>query len=332
MPKDKPIDEQLIKYQSGKVLHDKDKRGKDRPWRKKKLESLKYAEYLKVLEMKKAFKVQDCAETLTFTKNADGKPTLYQCWFCRSRLCPLCNWRRARKNAAQLDMVLREAVKQHPEAQFLFLTLTTKNTVNGQELKEELRKITYVLRQKVLHRKKIKDVLLGYVRSTEVTVNPDDGSYHQHMHVLLMVNNSYFSPDHYMKQAEWTALWKEKMQLDYTPIVHVQKVKPQAKGKEALRSAAAETAKYQTKSKDYLSKDRSDQENIQVVKDLEFALKGTRAIAYAGVLKDIHKQLHLDDPEDGDLVHDQPNDSELAEVVEIMVAQWNFERKNYIWR
>ena len=40
MPKDKPIDEQLINYQIGKVLHDKDKRGKDRPWRKKKLESL----------------------------------------------------------------------------------------------------------------------------------------------------------------------------------------------------------------------------------------------------------------------------------------------------
>lgn len=331
MPKDKPIDEQLIKYQSGKVLHDKDKRGKDRPWRKKKLESLKYAEYLKVLEMKKAFKVQDCAETLTFTKDEAGKPKLYQCWFCRSRLCPLCNWRRARKNATQLDMVLREAVRKYPQAEFLFLTLTTKNTTSAQALKEELRKMTYVLRQNVLRLKKVREVLLGYVRSTEITVNPDDGSYHQHMHVLLMVKKSYFK-HHYLSQADWTDLWKEKMKLDYTPIVHVQKVKPKAKGKEALRSAAAETAKYQTKSKDYLSKDRSDQENVQIVKDLEYALKGTRAIAYAGVLKDIHKQLHLDDPEDGDLVHDQPIDGELAEVVEIMVAQWNYEKKNYIWR
>ena len=332
MPKDKPIDEQLINYQSGKVLHDKDKRGKDRPWRKKKLESLQYAEYLKVLEMKKAFKVQDCAETLTFTKDSNGKPTLYQCWFCRSRLCPLCNWRRARKNAAQLDMVLREAVKQHPEAQFLFLTLTTKNTTSAQELKAELLKLTRVLGQKILRLKKFKKFVLGYVRSTEVTVNPDDGSYHQHLHVLLMVKKSYFSPKHYMKQSDWTELWKKKMNLDYTPIVHVQKVKPKATGKEALRSAAAETAKYQTKSKDYLSKDRTDQENVQVVKDLEFALKGTRAIAYAGVLKDIHKSLHLDDPENGDLLHDKPTDEKTTKVVEIMVAQWSYDKKNYIWR
>ena len=41
--------EQLVKYKSGKVLHDKDRKGKDRPWRRKKLESLRYAEYLKVL-------------------------------------------------------------------------------------------------------------------------------------------------------------------------------------------------------------------------------------------------------------------------------------------
>lgn len=323
--------EQLVKYNSGKILHDKDGRGKDRPWRKKKLESLQYAEYLKILEMKKAFKVQGCAETLTFTKDDSGKPKLYQCWFCRSRLCPLCNWRRARKNATQLDMVLREAVRKYPEAEYLFLTLTTKNTENAKALKDELLKMTRVLGQKILRLKKFKKFVMGYVRSTEITVNSDDGSYHQHLHVLLMVKKSYFK-HHYLSQAEWTDLWKDKMDLDYTPIVHVQKVKPKATGKEALRSAAAETAKYQTKSKDYLSKDRSDQENTQIVKDLEYALKGTRAIAYAGVLKEIHKSLHLDDPENGDLLHDKPTDEKMAKVVEIMVAQWNYEKKNYIWR
>ena len=68
------------------------------------------------------------------------------------------------------------------------------------------------------------------------------------------------------------------------------------------------------------------------MKDLEYALKGTRAIAYAGVLKEIHKSLHLDDPENGDLLHDKPTDEKMAKVVEIMVAQWNYEKKNYIWR
>ncbi len=30
------------------------------------------------------------------------------------------------------------------------------------------------------------------MRSTEVTVNKNDGSYNQHMHVLLCVENAYF--------------------------------------------------------------------------------------------------------------------------------------------
>ena len=30
------------------------------------------------------------------------------------------------------------------------------------------------------------------MRSTEVTVNENDGSYNQHMHVLLCVENAYF--------------------------------------------------------------------------------------------------------------------------------------------
>ena len=36
---------------------------------------------------------------------------------------------------------------------------------------------------------KVKKNLVGFLRSTEVTVNQKDGSYNQHMHVLLCVEN-----------------------------------------------------------------------------------------------------------------------------------------------
>ncbi len=39
---------------------------------------------------------------------------------------------------------------------------------------------------------KVKKNLVGFIRSTEVTVNKNDGSYNQHMHVLLCVENAYF--------------------------------------------------------------------------------------------------------------------------------------------
>nr|WP_320339580.1 DUF4930 family protein [Staphylococcus aureus] len=35
---------------------------------------------------------------------------------------------------------------------------------------------------------KVKKNLIGFLRSTEVTVNKNDGSYNQHMHVLLFIN------------------------------------------------------------------------------------------------------------------------------------------------
>ncbi|MDQ6222640.1 protein rep, partial [Staphylococcus epidermidis] len=42
---------------------------------------------------------QDCAEILEYKQNREtGERKLYRVWFCKSRLCPMCNWRRAMKH------------------------------------------------------------------------------------------------------------------------------------------------------------------------------------------------------------------------------------------
>ncbi len=47
------------------------------------------------------------------------------------------------------------------------------------------------------------------MRSTEVTVNKNDGSYNKHMHVLLCVENAYFrKKENYITQEEWVNLWQ----------------------------------------------------------------------------------------------------------------------------
>ena len=74
--------------------------------------------------------------------------------------------------------------------------------------------------------KKIKKNMLGYLKATEVTVNQKDGSYNQHLHVLVFVKSSYFnSNDNYISQAELTEFWKKALKIDYTPIVNVKAVK-----------------------------------------------------------------------------------------------------------
>lgn len=73
--------------------------------------------------------------------------------------------------------------------------------------------------------------------------------YHPHFHVILMVNKSYLTDStSYISQERWTSLWKESLQCDYTPIVHIQPFRS-AGGKEV-----AEVSKYTVKDNDYLVK------------------------------------------------------------------------------
>lgn len=327
--KDRPVEEK-VSFRSGEEFHDKNSIGKDRPWRQRKIENVRYAEYLKILEFKKHYKVHDCAEEIRYQITENGELKLYQVWFCKSRLCPLCNWRRAVKASKQLEMVLDEAVKRQPKGRFLFLTLTTKNTTDRNELKSELAKMGRAVRNLMRYKKPAKN-LLGYVRSTEITVN-QDGSYHQHMHILIFVKPSYFKgKENYLSQNEWTVLWQRAMKLDYLPIVNIEAVKANnAKGKNSLKASALETAKYQTKSSDYMTQD--DDWNLQVVDDLEFALRGTRQISFAGILKKIRKELRLDDISNGDLVNTDVDNEEITKKVMVAVAKFDFKKQNYFWQ
>ncbi|WP_204190743.1 protein rep, partial [Staphylococcus sp. GDY8P63P] len=89
--------------------------------------------------------------------------------------CPVCNWRRAMKNSYQAQRVIEEVVKEKPKARWLFLTLSTRNAIDGDTLEQSLSHLT-----KSFHRltkyKKVSKNLVGFMRSTEVTVNKNDGS------------------------------------------------------------------------------------------------------------------------------------------------------------
>ncbi|WP_460898733.1 protein rep, partial [Staphylococcus aureus] len=63
--------------------------------------------------------------------NRTGERKLYRVWFCKSRLCPMCNWRRAMKHGIQSQKVVAEVIKQKPTVRWLFLTLTVKNVYDG---------------------------------------------------------------------------------------------------------------------------------------------------------------------------------------------------------
>jgi plasmid rolling circle replication initiator protein Rep len=311
------------------VLNDTRKNGKVNDWRSKKVMNIEYADLLKELRYKKADNVRSCGEVLKFKKREDGSLKLEQAWFCKSRLCPMCNWRRSIKHSRQVIKIVDEAVKKYPKGRFLFWTLTTKNVFTGDGLKDELSRMNTAFNS-MLKYKKVSKNLLGYLKATEVTVNKKDGSYNQHLHILVFVKSTYFSGklNNYISQAELTEFWKKALKIDYTPIVNTKAVKPKATEKEkGVIGAVYETAKYPVKSIDYLTDNH--EENLQRVDDLEKGLKRKRLISFGGIFKEIRKELQLDDVETGDLIKTSSEEDEELTIGQVIVARWNWERKNY---
>lgn len=68
--------------------------------------------------------------------------------------------------------------------------------------------------------------------------------------------------------------------------------------------------------------------NKKRLADLETGLRQKRLISYGGLLKDIHKNLNLDDTEDGDLIH-ADEEEQADEDGYSIIAFWNWERQNY---
>lgn len=234
------------------------------------------------------------------------------------------------KHSAQSQRIIAEVMRRKPKCRWLFLTLSVKNVYDGEDLDKSLREMTLGF-NRLMKYKKVSQNLIGFMRATEVTVNKVDNSYNQHMHVLLCVESSYFrDTENYIPQKQWIGFWRKAMKLDYDPVAYIQIVRPKDKRKTAIESAIAETAKYPIKDTDYRTDD--DNKNIRRVRDLEIGLKKKRMIAYGGLLKQIHKQLNLDDVEDGDLVHVGDDEKEVSENAFSVVAYWNWERNNYFVR
>ena len=204
------------------ILVDKNSRGKDRNWRGRKILSLKLADIFKELQYKDSLieRVATCGDTLRFIRREDGSLKLYQAYFCKNKLCPMCNWRRSMKYSYQTSRIVDEAIKQEPKARFLFLTLTVKN-VEGEALNSTISQLTKSF-DRLFRRAKVKKNLLGYLRSVEVTHNEDDNSYHPHIHVLMMVKSSYFKgKENYITQKEWGDMWSQSLKVDYTPMIDI---------------------------------------------------------------------------------------------------------------
>lgn len=253
-------------------------------------------------------RVMDCGGYLVFAAQYGMKIKLVEAHFCKDRLCPMCSWRRSLKSFSQLSSVI-EHLNRTSQYEYCLLTLTIRNC-SSDDISSTLDQLFAGFR-KLLKNKRVKVVIKGYFKSCEITRNLDsigtDLEWHPHLHVIIVVNKSYFKKSDYISQKDWIYLWRDSLGVDYDPSVRIQKIKVDPNDSRSLEDALNEVSKYVLKSDQFL--EHSDPAVVDsAVEALFYSLFNRRLTSFGGVFKQARKDLKQDDPEDGDLIHIKTED------------------------
>ena len=312
--KKEEIDNLIIKKNTGEILEDINPRTKKKNnWNEYKKSNQFIGELLRehldkgsniVLSEDRVQDINQCADTLLFLEDKEKNRKLYQSYFCKFRLCPMCNWRKSLKMFAQVSEITNYLMLKKPSVRFIFLTLTIKNPT-GEELSETidllLDKVQFIYNKsrKIKELKDFKDNLIGGLRALEITYNKKKDTYHPHIHLLLAVEPEYFN-ENYISQKKFTEIWQKIIGIDYTPIVDVRKIH------NATANTVAEVSKYPIKSFELqqLPHDKA----MDVLFYLMNASYNRRFVSFFGEFKKIRKKLQLDDVESGDLIKTSEED------------------------
>ena len=258
---------------------------------------------------KRSENVAQCNSSLLFgyENNKIDKKLVY-CNNCRDRGCPLCNHKRSRVHAYQLNKILRKSQETYDDLGFIFCTFTVKNIDNDpvilheaiSQLNRAFGKMMRYSRVIGKNGKKINPadrVVKGSIKNLEVTYNSKSDTLHPHIHAIFVVDKKlYFGEeyDNYIDHDEWVSLWRRALGVDYDPSVHVEKLHSNSKGMDDLSSAILEISKYETKPSSVLIGGIDLDKAIKIVFSMTEGLKNTRSFSFAGILKEIKNDIFGD--------------------------------------
>jgi len=232
-------------------------------------------------------RIAQCGDWLRFITDWEGgKYRLEAANFCKWRFCPMCAWRKKRRDAQRIS-VLMSYIAAELGKSFIFVTFTAPN-VKRDKLAEEIAKYNHAF-NRLMKRKEILRMNSGYIRKLEVTYNKKRDDYHPHFHVVFAVNRTYFHGGTYVKQQVWLDLWRDVMGDDSITQVDVRAVKRRGDSKGLAQSFDVdEFAKYASKDADYL-------QSALVFEGFYTALKGRQQITYSGAFSAANKKYKADE-------------------------------------
>lgn len=269
----------------------KEQQGKLIKWTEKKQQNIILAHSLHRLgDNKKANRVWWCASVLEFAQDINSDfERLINANFCRERLCPMCQSRRALKIFYQISQIMDEIEQDYKNLVPLFLTLTVENCI-GEDLGNTIDTLLSGWRYLSQKGKKNKfnRIVKGWFRVLEVTYNKQENTFHPHIHSVILVEKNYFKSTNkdYIKHYQWSMLWSDACNLSYLPSCKIQTF--EKKGYKGV----AEVAKYTFKGNQMLYAN-DDIITDKLIGTLALALKNRRLYALGGVMKDIAKKLNI---------------------------------------
>jgi plasmid rolling circle replication initiator protein Rep len=223
-------------------------------------------------------RIEHCSDWIEFLKSqGEGEKMRWErANACKCRFCPLCSWRKTKKDAIKISTMMKYLVAVK-KVRFLFVTLTAPN-VKGDKLSEEITRYNKAF-AKMMERKEFTAINKGYVRKLEVTYNKERDDYHPHFHCIIAVSSGYFSkPGGYIKQEKWLNAWRDVMNDPSITQVDVRTVKDMGEKSNAI----AEIAKYSAKDADYL-------QSQEVFDAFYNALNGRQLLTFNRFFKDAAK-------------------------------------------
>ena len=245
-----------------------------------------------------------CASTLFFGYTEDGERRLRNTFYCRARLCPVCQWRRSLKVRGQMTEIL-EHVERAQGLRYIMFTVTVRNC-QSRDLRPTLKTMLRAW-GRLTSRAWFKKICLGVYRAVEVSINPLDKSCHPHIHAVLAVRPGYFSGRDYIKTEEWAQRWQEALESPYTPIVHLTVLK------KPYEKSAAEIAKYSLKVSNLI--ELLNEIPDLMLAELHYGLSGLRLFSLSGVFRQAHKELHLTDMDDPQGEEENLNESFFDDII-----------------
>lgn len=249
----------------------------------------------------RALKMQACGTFIGLDESEDARGyRVSSANFCRQRLCPMCQRRRALRTFAAMSQVADLAAEEGYV--FLHLVLTVPNCPGNRlgAAIDKLYRCSSLLFRKQLDahvlaaigdstelrqiRASIGRAFAGVFRALEVTHKEgaavdDPNAFHPHLHCLVAVRKSYFKSRAYVKYDNLRAVWAQLIGVA-NPQLYISKVTEKS-------SAIAEVAKY-------CVKPFGNNVDFDVLDALQRHLHGRRMTQAYGTIKTWLRALKID--------------------------------------